>query len=149
MLLLLFHLNTTISKIDFVNSYLNQRLRWRWRRRQRIIQKSHETISKLFRSLLMSKSTPARIILQVRRAKFRDSSAPKCGWPINCMPTIFRANENDIIRSIPVHCYWWEKRNKEREREKKQLEFQRNEEDVTACLWNYVNLHWMFAFFFG
>lgn len=85
----------------------------------------HEMTSKLVRSLFMSKSTPARIILQVRRAKLRDSSAPKWGWPINCIPTIFNANENDMMRSIPVHCC------KDTKKRKKKL----------IRDWNYIGSH--------
>lgn len=57
---------------------------------------------------------PARVILHTKRAKFRASSAPECGRPKNCIPTIFNANENEIIRSMPVHnC-----RNKKKEEKK-------------------------------
>lgn len=45
---------------------------------------------------------PARVILHTSRAKFRTLSAPEWRRPKNGIPTIFKANENDITRSIPV-----------------------------------------------
>lgn len=68
----------------------------------------YEHISKQSLSLFIVRLTPARIILHANRAKLRESSAPECSRPMNCIPTIFNANENEMIRSIPVHSYWFD-----------------------------------------